>query len=124
MASKHTQAVRGAAERDSRARQGLEYRALLDAAVDAIIVIDHRGLIQEFSLAAQKIFGYAREEVIGQNVNVLMPGPYRHEHDGYMDRYMATDQPRIIGIGREVKARRKDGSVFACDLAVGRVNGV
>jgi two-component system sensor kinase FixL len=124
MASKHNQAARGEAARETRSRQGLEYRALLDAAVDAIIVIDHRGLIQEFSQAARRIFGYEPNEIIGQNVSVLMPGPYERAHDDYMHRYMATDQPRIIGVGREVKARRKDGTVFPCDLAVGRVQGV
>jgi len=124
MASKHNQAARGEAAREIRSRQGLEYRALLDAAVDAIIVIDHRGVIQEFSQAAQRVFGYTADEIIGSNVNVLMPEPYHGEHDGYMDRYMTTAEPRIIGVGREVRARRKDGSVFPCDLAVGQVQGV
>jgi two-component system sensor kinase FixL len=124
MASKHNQAARGEAARETRSRQGLEYRALLDAAVDAIIVIDHRGVIQEFSQAAQRVFGYTADEIIGSNVNVLMPEPYHGEHDGYMDRYMATDEPHIIGVGREVRAKRKDGGVFPCDLAVGRVQGV
>lgn len=101
----------------------LEFRSLLDAAVDAIIVIDHRGRIEQFSLSSERIFGYSAAEVIGQNVDVLMPEPYRAEHDGYMDRYQQTGEPRIIGIGREVKARRKDGSVFPCELAVGRVQG-
>ena len=91
--------------------------------MDAIIVIDHRGHIEQFSLAAERVFGYAAAEVIGQNVEVLMPAPYRAEHDAYMSRYQHTGEARIIGIGREVKARRKDGSVFACELAVGKVQG-
>jgi two-component system sensor kinase FixL len=125
MPSKHPQAARGEAARQSlSSRQGLEYRALLDAAVDAIIVIDHEGSIQEFSQAAQRIFGYEPEEIVGQNVRTLMPEPYRGEHDGYMRHYLDSGTPRIIGVGREVQAQRKDGSVFPCDLAVGRVDGV
>jgi two-component system sensor kinase FixL len=102
----------------------LEFKALLDAAVDAIIVIDHRGRIEQFSLSSERIFGYSAAEVIGRNVDVLMPKPYQAEHDAYMDRYQATGEARIIGIGREVKARRKDGSVFSCELAVGKVQDV
>jgi two-component system sensor kinase FixL len=113
---KSTQAKRSAAAEN-------EFRALLDAAVDAIIVIDHQGLIEEFSLAAERIFGYRAGEVIGLNVNVLMPDPYQMQHDRYMDAYNETGEARIIGIGREVRARRKDGSTFPCDLAVGRVAG-
>ena len=124
MASKHNQAARGEAARETRSRQGLEYRALLDAAVDAIIVIDHRGIIQEFSQAAQRVFGYAADEVIGGNINLLMPEPYHSEHDGYLERYVGSRDPHIIGVGREVRAKRKDGSLFPCDLAVGQVQGV
>jgi two-component system sensor kinase FixL len=124
MPSKHTQATRGAAARQTRSRQGLEYRAVLDAAVDAIIVIDHLGTIQEFSQAAQRVFGYVPEEIIGRNVRDLMPEPWRSEHDGYLQRYHETRSPHIIGVGREVRARRKDGSIFPCDLAVGRVQGM
>jgi two-component system sensor kinase FixL len=101
-----------------------EFRALLDAAVDAIIVIDHQGTIEEFSLAAERLFGYRAAEVTGSNVNLLMPEPYQAAHDGYMQHFAETGEQRIIGIGREVRARRKDGSSFPCDLAVGRVNGV
>jgi two-component system sensor kinase FixL len=102
----------------------LEFRALLDAAVDAIIVIDHKGRIEQFSVSAERIFGYTAAEVIGQNVDALMPEPYRAEHDAYMQRYQHTGEARIIGVGREVQARRKDGSVFPCELAVGEVQGV
>jgi two-component system sensor kinase FixL len=124
MASKHTQAARGAAARQTRSRQGLEYQAVLDAAVDAIIVIDQVGTIQEFSQAAQRVFGYAPAEIIGRNVRELMPEPYHSEHDGYLRRYVGSRDPHIIGVGREVRAKRKDGSVFPCDLAVGQVSGV
>jgi len=124
MASKHSTAERGAADRRTPSRQqGLEYRAILDAAVDAIVVVDHVGTIQEFSSAAQRIFGYSREEMVGRNIRELMPEPFRREHDGYMARYMNTGEERIIGIGREVSAQRKDGSVFPCDIAVGHVHG-
>jgi two-component system sensor kinase FixL len=109
-------AVAGIAER--------EVQALLDAAVDAVIVIDHKGTVRQFSLAAQRMFGFAPNEVLGRNVSMLMPEPFRSEHDGYLDRYARTGEAHIIGIGREVSARRKDGSVFPCELAVGRVQGI
>jgi len=124
MSSKHTSAVRGAAARRPRSQKGLEYRAILDAAVDAIIVIDHQGTIEDFSLRAQQLFGYTPDEVIGQNVSMLMPEPHRGAHDGYMRRYMETGERRVIGRGREVTALRKDGSEFPCDLSVGQVEGV
>lgn len=91
------------------------------AAVDAIIIIDGRGYIQEFNLAAERLFGYQQSDVIGQNVHMLMPAPYAAEHDHYIDRYNATGEARIIGIGREVQAKRKDGSVFPIELSVGEV---
>ncbi|HET7203767.1 MAG TPA: PAS domain S-box protein [Steroidobacteraceae bacterium] len=106
----------------SRSSQAeLEFRSLLDAAVDAIIVIDHRGRVEQFSLAAERIFGYRAEEVVGCNVDMLMPAPYHAEHDSYIERYNETGEARIIGIGREVRARRKDGTIFPCELAVGQV---
>jgi two-component system sensor kinase FixL len=113
-----------AAARRPRTTHRLEYRAILDAAVDAIVLIDHDGTIQEFSRAAERVFGYRRDEILGHNVAELMPDPLRSQHDDYLKRYVASREARIIGLGREVTAQRKDGTVFACDLAVGQVQGV
>lgn len=98
-----------------------DLQGLLDAAVDAIVIIDHLGAIQQFSRSAEQLFGYRREEVLGQNVRLLMPEPTRTSHDGYLSRYAATREPHIIGRGREVNAQRKDGEVFPVQLAVGAV---
>lgn len=99
----------------------IRLRAILDTAVDAIISIDWRGMVQSVNPATERMFGYAAAELIGHNVNMLMPAPYREEHDGYLARYMRTGEKRIIGIGREAHARRKDGTVFTIDLAVSEV---
>lgn len=98
---------------------GTRLNALLDAAVDAMVLIDANGLITRFNRAAERVFGYTEAEVLTQNVSMLMPQPYRAEHDGYLDRYLHTKDPHIIGIGREVVAQRKDGSTFPIDLSVG-----
>jgi two-component system sensor kinase FixL len=109
-----------------RTRSGAakELRALLDAAVDAVIVIDSRGRVETFNRAAEQMFGFTAAEMLGQNVSVLMPEPHRSAHDDYLHRYLKTGVPRIIGIGREVQAQHRDGRVFPASLAVGRVPGV
>ena len=100
-----------------------ELKALLDAAVDGVIVIDHDGRITTFNAAAERLFGYTSAEVYGQRIEVLMPEPYRSGHDAYMHNYERTGKARIIGIGREVAAQRRDGTVFPASLAVGEVPG-
>lgn len=97
-------------------------RAILETAVEGIITIDERGAMESFNPAAEKIFGYTAREAIGQNVKMLMPEPYRHEHDGYLKNYHQTGHARVIGVGREVIGRRKDGSMFPMDLSVSEVN--
>ena len=96
-------------------------RSILETAPDAIITIDERGIIQSFSTAAEKLLGYAAGEVIGHNIKMLMPSPHREDHDAYLARHLHTGEKRIIGIGREVEAQRKDGTIFPIELAVGKV---
>jgi PAS domain S-box-containing protein len=96
-------------------------RSILETAPDAIITIDERGIVQSFSHAAESLFGYAAGEAIGHNVKTLMPEPYRTEHDGYLDRYKITGEKHIIGIGRVIQGRRKDGTVFTMELSVGEI---
>jgi PAS domain S-box-containing protein len=94
------------------------FRAIFETAVDGIVVIDEQGIVTGFNPAASRIFGYAPEEMVGRNVSLLMPEPHRSAHDGYMRTYLETGMKRIIGVGREVTGRRKDGSEFPMDLAV------
>lgn len=96
--------------------------AILNTAVDAIITIDQRGIVLSVNPATERMFGYSAAEIVGQNIKMLMPPPYRDEHDGYLARYQQTREKHIIGIGREVEARRKDGRVFSVDLAVSEVD--
>lgn len=96
-------------------------RSIVETSPDSLITIDDQGHILSFNPAAEKMFGCPASEVIGKNVKCLMPSPYQDEHDDYMKRYMATGEKRIIGIGRQVLAKKKDGSVFPIDLAVGEV---
>src|SRR5260221_359878 len=94
-------------------------RTLTETAVDGVILIDARGVVLMFNSACEKLFGYSADEVIGENVKMLMPQPYRREHDRYITNYRDTRDPKIIGSGREVIGRRKDGSTFPMDLSVG-----
>jgi two-component system sensor kinase FixL len=108
----------GAVDLRLRAREGL-FAALLETAVDGIIVIDPGGLIQIYNQACERLFGYRADEVLGRNVKLLMPSPYHQEHDGYLSHYHKTHERRIIGIGREVLGQRKDGTTFPMYLSVG-----
>ena len=112
----------GATETSRRALEVVNARigAILDTVVDGIITIDERGIVETLNPAVERIFGYAAAEMIGRNVKMFMPEPYQSEHDGYLERYRATGEARVIGIGigREVVGRRKDGSTFALELAV------
>jgi PAS domain S-box-containing protein len=92
---------------------------VVETAVDGVILIDARGCVLMFNSACEKLFKYQASEVIGQNVKMLMPGPYRDEHDGYIDNFHRTGERKIIGIGREVFGQRKDGTIFPMDLSVG-----
>lgn len=103
---------------DARYRQA-QLQSILDTVPEAMIVIGEGGLMQSFSSTAERLFGWSASEVIGKNVSMLMPSPYRQEHDGYLHRYLSTGERRIIGIGRIVVGERKDGSTFPMELAVG-----
>ena len=96
-------------------------RSIINSAVDGIIVIDGRGRIESFNPGAERLFGYTQAEVVGHNVSMLMPAPYREEHDGYIGRYQTTGKAKIIGIGREVRGQRKDGTTFPLHLSVGEM---
>ncbi|WP_366556532.1 PAS domain-containing sensor histidine kinase [Aquibaculum sediminis] len=103
--------------REERAR----LEAVIGTSADAVITIDQKGIVQSFSRVGEKLFGYRASEVIGHNVSMLMPSPDREKHDDYLERYLRTGEKRIIGLGRQVDARRKDGSVFPVHLMVGEV---
>ncbi|MFA6545375.1 MAG: PAS domain S-box protein [Limisphaerales bacterium] len=109
--------VRKQAERELHDSETL-LRAILDTAVNAIITIDEQGVIESFNHAAEKLFGYTGLEAIGQNVSLLMPSPHREQHHRHLANYRATGKSTVIGSGREVSCRRKDGSTFPADLSV------
>ena len=102
----------------SPAAQAAKLRGILESAVTAIITIDDRGLIENVNPATERLFGYSVSELVGQNVKILMPEPYRAEHDGYIGSYLRTGTKKIIGIGREVSGRRRDGTTFPLYLSV------
>lgn len=97
------------------------FRAVLDNTVDGIITIDQFGIVESYNKACERIFGYSPDEVIGQNIKMLMPDPYHSEHDTYLKNYNDTGHKTIIGVGREVRGKRKDGSTFPLDLSVSEV---
>lgn len=112
--------VRVRAQHDLEERE-VRLRTIFETAPDSIIVIDESGTILNFSRAAERLFGYDPPEVLGRNASMLMPAPYRDGHDGYIRRYLATGEKRIIGVGRIVVGQRRDGSVFPMELAVGEM---
>ena len=116
------QATRATADlEDQLGASEARWRSVIDSAVDGIIMIDAYGRVESFNPAAERLFGYTDLEVLGRNVSVLMPSPYREEHDSYLARYLETGRAKVIGIGREVQGRRKDGTVFPLHLSVGQI---
>ena len=106
---------------NKNAHADLRLQAVIENATDGIITIDNNGIVETINPAAARIFGYAPKEVIGQNIKMLMPQPYRKEHDQYIHNYKATGVRKIIGIGREVRGQKKDGTTFPMRLAVSEV---
>lgn len=108
-------------ETQLRQREG-NLLAILENAVEAIITIDTRGIVESFNPAAERLFGYTRDEILGRNVSILMPAPYQNEHDAYIANYLRTGVRKIIGIGREVVGLRKDRTTFPIHLSVSQVS--
>jgi diguanylate cyclase (GGDEF)-like protein/PAS domain S-box-containing protein len=101
--------------------ESVKSHMIVEMAAEGIVSIDTKGLILSFNRAAQKIFGYSEQEVIGQNVSVLMPQPHRERHDGYISRYLQTGLSHVIGTSRELQGQRKDGTTFPMDLSISEV---
>ncbi len=106
---------------ESLVRAEARIQTLLASAVDAIVIINRGGAIKAFNPAAERLFGYSAEEVLGENVRILMPLPYKDEHDSYLQRYLSTGQKRVIGIGREVTGLRRDGTTFPMELSISEI---
>lgn len=106
-------------EHQSSAHDAARWQAIVDTATEGIVTIDPTGIIESVNGAARRLFGYTLDELRGRNVSVLMPEPFRSEHDGYLQRYLTTGEKRIIGIGREVTGIKKDGTEFPIDLSIG-----
>ena len=102
--------------------KGALLHAIIENAIDGIITIDQRGLLESINPAACALFGYSAEEVIGRNISMLMPQPDKSQHDEYLARYQKTGSPHVIGKGRDVQGLKKDGTVFPFRLAVSEVN--
>jgi PAS domain S-box-containing protein len=121
--SKHSKSTRAQKKKATSdlSDQEERLRAILETAVEGIITIDEKGIVESFNGAAEKIFGYKAREVIGQNISVLMPSPHCESHDSYLADYSHTGHAKIIGIGREVEGKRKDGEIFPMDLSVSEV---
>jgi len=113
--------LRAAASKRSALAREAHLQSILDTVPDAMIVIDEHGIVQSFSAAAERLFGYPAADMLGKNVKRLMPSPYREGHDGYLERYLRTGEKRIIGVGRVVVGERKDGSTFPMELSVGEM---
>lgn len=110
---------------DNIVKEDARFNAIMDTILDGLLIINSSGIVQNFNAAATRIFGYEPEEVIGQNIKMLMPEPYHSEHDNYLHNYLVTGKAKVIGIGREVKARRKNGSIFPMELSINeaKING-
>lgn len=114
----HSRNTDKASVKNDESKKMDELEALLDAAVDSIVTIDSSAIVQSANKSAEKLFGYPVDEMVGRNVSILMPDPWASRHDGYIRRYRETGEKRIIGLGREVEGRKKDGSIFPMHLSV------
>ena len=123
MARSSQRGRRPAAKPPVQRNTSVQLQAIIDSVMDGVVTIDRRGTVESFNPAAERMFGYAADEVIGENVKMLMPSPYHEEHDTYLSNFQETGVAKIIGTGREVTGRRKDGEIFPLDLAVTEMPG-